>query len=74
MPIGMGPCRDAGTGAGLSTHALTGIRFGEAEADVGIPEDFQLEATFVIGCATGSEKLPGYLREREVPSNRKLLS
>ncbi|MBB4857384.1 nitroreductase [Novosphingobium chloroacetimidivorans] len=59
---------------GYHTHGMTGLKFGEAEAALGIPEDHRLEAAFVIGKAAGKEKLPDFLQEREVPSSRKPLS
>ena len=59
---------------GYHTHGMTGIKFGEAEAALGIPADHRLEAAFVIGKAAGKEVLPEFLQEREVPSNRKPVS
>lgn len=59
---------------GYHTHGMTGIKFGEAEALLGIPNDHRLEAAFVIGKAAGKEKLPDFLQEREAPSGRKPVS
>jgi nitroreductase len=59
---------------GYHTHGMTGIKFGEAEAALGIPADHRLEAAFVIGTAAGKERLPDFLQEREAPSNRKPVS
>jgi nitroreductase len=59
---------------GYHTHGMTGIKFGEAEAALGIPADHRLEAAFVIGKAAGKERLPEFLQEREVPSTRKPVS
>lgn len=59
---------------GYHTHGMTGLKFGEAEAALGIPEDQRLEAAFVIGKAAGKEKLPEFLQERELPSDRKPVS
>lgn len=59
---------------GYHTHGMTGLKFGEAEAALGIPADHRLEAAFVIGKAAGKEVLPEFLQEREVPSNRKPVS
>jgi hypothetical protein len=59
---------------GYHTHGMTGIKFGEAEAALGIPADHRLEAAFVIGKAAGKEILPEFLQEREVPSSRKPVS
>jgi len=59
---------------GYHTHGMTGIKFGEAEAALGVPDDHRLEAAFVIGKAAGKEILPDFLQEREVPSTRKPVS
>lgn len=59
---------------GYHTHGMTGLKFGEAEAALGIPDDHRLEAAFVIGKATGKEILPDFLQDREVPSARKPIS
>lgn len=59
---------------GYHTHGMTGLKFGEAEAALGIPADHRLEAAFVIGKAAGKEILPDFLQEREVPSKRKPVS
>lgn len=56
---------------GYHTHGMTGIRFGEAEQALGIPDDHRLEAAFVIGRQAPRDVLPDYLQEREVPSTRK---
>jgi nitroreductase len=59
---------------GYHTHGMTGLKFGEAEAALGIPADHRLEAAFVIGKAAGKEVLPEFLQERELPSTRKPMS
>lgn len=59
---------------GYHTHGMTGIKFGEAEKALGIPEDHRLEAAFAIGRQGPKESLPEFLQEREVPSDRKPLS
>jgi len=59
---------------GYHTHGMTGIKFGEAEAALGVPDDHRLEAAFVIGKAAGKDILPDFLQEREVPSTRKPVS
>lgn len=56
---------------GYRTHGMTGLKFGEAEKALGIPDDHRLEAAFAIGRQGPKEALPEFLREREVPSNRK---
>ncbi|AXB78253.1 nitroreductase family protein [Novosphingobium sp. P6W] len=56
---------------GYHTHGMTGLKFGEAEAALGIPADHRLEAAFVIGKQGDKSSLPEFLQEREVVSNRK---
>jgi nitroreductase len=59
---------------GYHTHGMTGLKFGEAEKALGIPDDYRLEAAFAIGRQAPKETLPDFLQEREVPSTRKPLS
>lgn len=59
---------------GYHTHGMTGLKFGEAETLLGIPDDHRLEAAFTIGKQASKEKLPDFLQEREVASDRKPVS
>ena len=59
---------------GYHTHGMTGLKFGEAEKALGIPQDHRLEAAFAIGRQAPKETLPDFLQEREVPSMRKPVS
>lgn len=59
---------------GYHTHGMTGLKFGEAEKALGIPQDHRLEAAFAIGRQAPKEILPDFLQEREVPSTRKPVS
>lgn len=59
---------------GYHTHGMVGLKFGEVEGLLGIPDDHRLEAAFVIGRVAPKEQLPDYLQEREVPSTRKPVS
>ncbi|SFF75073.1 Nitroreductase [Novosphingobium sp. CF614] len=59
---------------GYDTHGMTGIKFGEAEAALGIPADHRLEAAFVIGKRAPKDVLPDFLQEREAPAGRKPVS
>ena len=59
---------------GYHTHGMTGLKFGEAEQLLGVPEDHRLEAAFVIGRQAPKEQLPDFLQEREVASDRKPVS
>lgn len=56
---------------GYHTHGMTGIKFGEAEAALGVSEEYRLEAAFAIGRQGAKETLPEFLQEREVASSRK---
>ncbi|KQM18327.1 nitroreductase family protein [Novosphingobium sp. Leaf2] len=59
---------------GYHTHGMTGIKFGEAEAALGIPDDHRLEAAFAIGRQGDKASLPDFLQEKEAPSGRKPLA
>ena len=59
---------------GYHTHGMSGIKFGEAEAALGVPDDHRLEAAFAIGRQAPKDILPDFLQEREVPSPRKPVS
>lgn len=59
---------------GYHTHAMSGLKFGEAEAALGIPDDYRLEAGFTIGKQGDKASLPEFLQEREVASTRKPLA
>ncbi|MGF7155814.1 nitroreductase family protein [Novosphingobium gossypii] len=59
---------------GYHTHGMTGLKFGEAEAALGIPADHRLEAAFAIGRQGDKSVLPDFLQEREVASSRKPLA
>ena len=59
---------------GYHTHGMTGLKFGEAEKALGIPQDHRLEAAFAIGRQAPKETLPDFLQEREAPSTRKPVS
>ncbi|PNU04687.1 nitroreductase family protein [Novosphingobium guangzhouense] len=59
---------------GYHTHGMTGLKFGEAEAALGIPADHRLEAAFAIGKQGDKSVLPDFLQSREVASDRKPLA
>lgn len=59
---------------GYYTHGMSGLKFGEAEAALGIPDDHRLEAAFVIGRKGDVGSLPEFLQSREVASDRKPIS
>lgn len=59
------------TALGYYAHGMTGLEFGKAEAELGLPEDWRLEAGVAIGRRDVPERLPEGLRDREVPTDRK---
>lgn len=59
------------TALGYHAHGMTGIDFDKARAELGVPENYRLEAAAAIGRRDAPERLPEGLREREIPSDRK---
>ena len=59
--------------SGYHAHGMSGVDFPAAQASLGVPERFRVEAAFAIGMETDAATLPDGLREREVPSDRKPL-
>lgn len=62
------------TAMGYHAHGMTGIEFGKAERELGIPDDHRLEAAIAIGRKAAKELLPEGLQEKEAPSGRKPVS
>lgn len=58
------------TALGYHAHGMTGVDFDKARAELGVPDDFRIEAAVAIGRKDSPEKLPEGLRAREVPSGR----
>ncbi len=56
---------------GYHTHGMSGVDFAKAQVELGVPDDFRIEAAIAIGRKDSPEKLPEGLREREVISGRK---
>lgn len=56
---------------GYHTHAMAGIDYPAAQAGLGVPEHFRVEAAVAIGRIGDPAILPDATREREVPSGRK---
>lgn len=56
---------------GYHAHGMTGIDFDRATRELGIPENFRLEAAVAIGRRDRPERLPEELQAREAPSSRK---
>jgi nitroreductase len=58
---------------GLVVHGMGGFDYGKARTELGVPEDYVVEAMIAIGKPGKVEDLPESFREREVPSDRKPL-
>lgn len=59
------------TRLGYHSHAMTGVEFDKARAELGVPERFRIEAAIAIGRQGDKSILPEALQAREVPSDRK---
>ncbi|SHO65512.1 Nitroreductase family protein [Pseudoxanthobacter soli DSM 19599] len=60
--------------SGWHVHAMTGVDFDKAHADLAIPEVYRIEAAVAIGKLGDKSILPEGLQAREQPSPRKPLS
>jgi nitroreductase len=58
------------TALGYHAHGMTGVDFARAQAELGVPDDFRVEAAVAIGRQGSADSLPEPLREREAPSGR----
>ncbi len=58
------------TALGYHAHGMTGVDFDKARAELGVPDDFRIEAAVAIGRKGDPASLPEGLRDREVPSGR----
>jgi nitroreductase len=59
------------TASGFVAHGMVGFDYDRARTELGIPEDFQVEAMIALGRPGNVEDLPEAGREREKPSGRK---
>jgi len=59
---------------GLVVHGMQGFDYDRARIDLGIPEEFQVEAMAAIGRPGRMEDLPEQLQARETPNNRRPLA
>jgi nitroreductase len=55
----------------LVVHGMAGFDYERARKEYNIPDDYQVEAMFVIGRPGKKEDLPLDLQDKEVPSGRK---
>ena len=62
------------TRLGYFAHAMSGVDFDRAYAELAVPERFRIEAAVAIGRAGDPASLPEKMRARETPSGRKPLS
>ncbi len=59
---------------GLVVHAMEGFSYDNAREDLGIPDNYSVEAMVAIGRPGDPEDLSDDLQERETPSGRKPIS
>lgn len=62
------------TAMGYHAHAMSGVDFDRARIELGVPDQFRIEAAAVIGRRGDTSRLPEMLRERETPSGRKAVN
>jgi nitroreductase len=60
-----------GTMMGLVVHGMMGFDYDRAAAELGIGEEYQVEAMAAVGRPGNREELAHALQEREAPSQRK---
>lgn len=63
-----------GSMMGLVVHGMQGFDYDRARIDLGIPEEFQVEAMAAIGRPGRREDLPEQLQARETPNDRRPLA
>jgi len=59
------------TAMGYHAHGMTGIDFDRIRSELGIPENFRIEAAAAVGRKASPDVLPEGLRAKEAPSGRK---
>jgi nitroreductase len=62
------------TRLGYHAHGMTGVDFGRAREELGVPGRFRIEAAAAIGRIGDKSLLPEVLQAREAPSHRKAVS
>ena len=60
-----------GSQKGLVVHGMQGFDYEKAQTELGVPDDYSVEAMIAVGKPGNKEDLPAYLQEREFPSSRK---
>lgn len=59
---------------GYAAHGMSGVDFERAAQELGVPEDYRIEAAIALGRPAPAGRLSDFLREREVISGRKPVS
>lgn len=59
-----------GAAMNLVVHGMAGFDRDRARKDLGVPDDYDVEAMIAIGLPGDPEDLPPEIRQREVPSGR----
>src|SRR5687768_15086405 len=59
---------------GYVVHGMQGFDYERARADLGVPDDFQIEAMAAIGFPGNAQVLPEKLQAKEAPSDRRKLA
>jgi len=60
-----------GAALGLVVHGMQGFDYDKARTELGVPEEYSVEAMVAIGLPGKKEDLPEKLQERETPSDRR---
>ncbi len=58
---------------GLVVHGMQGFDYDKAKKDLGVPDDYQIEAMAAVGRPGDAEDLPQALQAQEKPSQRKIV-
>lgn len=56
---------------GYAAHGMTGVDFTRAAAELRVPDDHRVEAAIAVGRPAPADRLPEFLRDKEVVSGRK---
>ncbi len=59
---------------GLIAHGMSGLDYDKVKAELGVPDDYNVEMMIAIGKPGDPDNLPEPLKTREAPSDRKPLS
>ena len=63
-----------GSMLGYAVHGMQGFDYARAQKELGIPEEFRVEAMIAVGRPAAKESLPEALQAREIPNERRKLS